>query len=482
MIPINGIHDWGRPAPGQLITWNAPPEILRKIREAPVSAVPVSYQQAQHLRGYTDHAARGSEMARLFILAWDIPGRCDVRAMTHVINSYLRRHDTYHSWFDYKDAEHIVRRTISDTKDIKLVPTKRHEITSAEWRDYVLATPDPLRWDCFRFGVIQRADHFTFFTTVDHVHTDAVFMGLVLVEIHMMYNALVGGAAPIQLPDAGSYDDYCVWQQQFTSELTLESPEVRAWIEFAQNNGGTLPHFPLPLGAPEVPMTGDMLNVRLLDEEQTERFESACVAAGARFIGGVFACAAVAEHELTGAATYYVVTPVTTRRCPAEFATTGWYTGLVPITIPVAAASFGDIVCAAQASFDSSADLANVPFDHVLEMAPPELGLRKAQPGVPMISYIDTGVPPLSPEIVAQLEGLNGRLYCDDRAADQIGMWVNRTVQGTTVTVAFPNNPIARESIVRYMDAMKSAFVRVAEGREAAVPFANVAQLDLKPA
>ena len=60
MIPINGIHDWGPPPPGQLITWNAPPEVLRKIREAPVSAVPVSYQQAQHLRGYADYAARGS--------------------------------------------------------------------------------------------------------------------------------------------------------------------------------------------------------------------------------------------------------------------------------------------------------------------------------------------------------------------------------------------------------------------------------------
>ncbi len=40
---------------------------------------------------------------------------------------------------------------------------------------------------------------------------------------------------PIQLPEIGSYDDYCVWQHQFTSDLTLESPEVRAWIEFATN-------------------------------------------------------------------------------------------------------------------------------------------------------------------------------------------------------------------------------------------------------
>ena len=36
--------------------------------------------------------------------------------------------------------------------------------------------------------------------------------------------------------------------RQYTPRLTLEFPEVRAWIEFAENNDGTLPDFPLPLG------------------------------------------------------------------------------------------------------------------------------------------------------------------------------------------------------------------------------------------
>jgi hypothetical protein len=479
MFAINGIHDWGSPPPGELVTWNPSPVTLAKVREAPESAVPISYQQAQHLRGYSEYAARGSEMARLFILSWDIPGRCDIRAMTHVINSYLRRHDTYHSWFDFKGAGRIVRRTISDPKDIKLVPTKHGEITPEDWRTHVLATPDPFRWDCFHFGAIQREDHFTFFASVDHVHTDAVLVGQLMVEIHMMYDALAKGAAPIQLPETGSYDDYCAWQQEYLSALTLESPGVRAWVDFAQDNGGTMPHFPLPLGAPSVPATGDMITVRLLDGEQTERFESACVEAGVRFSGGVFACAAIAEHELTGADTYYVVTPITTRRNPAEFVTTGWYTGLVPITVPIGAA-FDDIARAAQTSFDSGADLANVPFDHVLDMAPASLGLKRPKMGVPMISYIDTGVPPLSPEIIAQWDAMNGKLHMDARAANQIGMWVNRSEKETSVTVMFPDNAVARESIVRYMDVMKSAYVRVAEGREALVPFADVAQLDLK--
>jgi len=31
--------------------------------------------------------------------------------------------------------------------------------------------------------------------------------------------------------------------------------------------------------------------------------------------------------------------------------------------------------------------------------------------------------------------------------------------------VAFPNNPIARESVIRYLEAMKAVYARVAEGR-----------------
>ncbi len=47
----------------------------------------------------------------------------------------------------------------------------------------------------------------------------------------------------------------------------------------------------------------------LMDPAQTERFDSACTAAGARFVGGLFACLAQVEHELTGALTYYGLTP-----------------------------------------------------------------------------------------------------------------------------------------------------------------------------
>ncbi len=251
--------------------------------------------------------------------------------------------------------------TLSLTPPISSLSRPRMaKMTPAEWRGCILATPNPLQWDCFRFVLIQRSDHFTFFVCVDHLHSDAVSICVAFAEIHMMYAALVDGGRPIRLAEPGSYHDYCVRERASLSALTLESPEIRQWIEFAEYNGGTLPGFPLPLGDELAP--ADTVSIQLMNERQTAEFESACIAAGARFSGGVFACAALAQYELTGAEIYCGLTSAETRRTPADFMTVGWFTGHVPVAVPITASSFNATVSAAQASFDSFKELANVPF------------------------------------------------------------------------------------------------------------------------
>ena len=221
-------------------------------------------------------------------------------------------------------------------------------MTPSEWHQFVLSTPDPVQWDCFRFGIIQRADHFTFFSIVDHLHCDPTIISGLYTEIVMNYRVLVTGGALVQLPPPASHDDFCMREKQHVSALTLDSPEVRKWIEFAENNGGTLPDFPLPLGDLSVASGGDLMVERLMDQEQTAEFESLCVEAGARFSGGLFACVALAQYELTGAKTYYGLTPIDKRRSLAEFSTMGWFTGVVPFTVPVNPTSFArDCPCRA---------------------------------------------------------------------------------------------------------------------------------------
>src|SRR3974377_2014840 len=85
------------PELGTLVSWQPSPASLAKANQAPVSPVPPSYMQSQHLRSSRAYADPWLRMSRVLISSWDVPGRCDIRAMTHVINSHLRRHDTYRS-------------------------------------------------------------------------------------------------------------------------------------------------------------------------------------------------------------------------------------------------------------------------------------------------------------------------------------------------------------------------------------------------
>jgi hypothetical protein len=49
-------------------------------------------------------------------------------------------------------------------------------------------------------------------------------------------------------------------------------------------------------------------------------------------------------------------------------------------------------------------------------------------------------------------------------------MWVNRFEKETTLVVSFPQNPVAGESVTRYIQALKSVYLRVAEQGVGAAP------------
>lgn len=458
---VGTVNDWA-PGSGRIVSWEASPASLDNARRAPISDVPLSAMQEAHLRGFSRYAARGLDYARLVIGCGDEPGRCDVRAMSYVINAHLRRHKTYHSWFAYEGAERIVRHTIEDPADIEFVPIRRDAMTPTEWREFVLSTPDPVQWDCFRFGVIQRADRFTFFAIIDHLHCDPTIISGLYTEIVMNYRVLITGGALGASPPPASHDDFCVREKQHLAGLTASSPEVRKWIEFAERNDGTLPDFPLPLGDLSVPSGGDLVVQRLMDQEQTAAFESLCIRAAARISGGLFACVALAQYELTGATTYYGLAPIDKRRTLAEFSTMGWFTGVVPFTVPVDPASFAETARAAQASFDSNLELANVSFNDVLKLAP---WLRAWGPNCTMVNYMDAGLPPFSATVASHMKSANVKIYCDPRDPAHLYISVIRLFDEVSIWVNFPNNPVARDSVTRFLSALTAVFNRVLEGR-----------------
>ena len=461
-ITIGTVDDWS-PAPGVLISWHPAPAALEKARQAPVSSVPVSFMQGQHLRGVYHQRAAGLDYSRQIIATCEVPGQCDVPAMTHALNSYLRRHDTYRSWFEYDGEGEIVRRTLPDSADIEFEPVDHGKMSTEDARKHMVDIPTPFEWGCFSFGIVQSEDHFDFYASIDHVHGDAALVGVTMLEVHGTYTSMSTTGEPIALPRAGSFDDFCIQEREATSNLTLDSPEVRAWIEFAENNDGTLPEFPLPLGNANEPTVAKMVSEMIMDAEQTVRFEAACATAGVRFVGGLFACTAKVEHEFTGAATYYGLTPRDTRRKSDDFTTQGWFTGLVPITVPIAATSFGEAAWAAQESFDSGQSLARVSYYRVLELAP---WLDNPRPNFPVHNFLHGGAAPLNAVLAATDMGFSNRIgiYSDGRFSYQLTIYDFLYDGGTAMAVLGPDNPIARKSIVRYIAAMKSVCQQVADG------------------
>jgi hypothetical protein len=326
-------------------------------------------------------------------------------------------------------------------------------------REHALtSTPDTLDWDCFTFGIVQKVDHFTFYASVDHLHIDGMSAGIIFLDIHLAYQDLIAGR-PVTQAEVGGYRGYTARQSEQVAKMDLSSPEIRDWISFAQDTDGDWPSFPLELGDTWSNTKGDFITVELLNDEETEAFDSACRDVGARFTGGVMACAALAEHQLTGNTTYHGFTPSDTRRPGDETLSVGWFAGLFPVTVPIGDGCFSDAARAAQKSFDSNRSLANVPVERVLEVAPvDQLGIKMPSKPSMMVSFLDFRKIP----VASMWEDTDFGTYGDSLSHGGVNMWINRHADRTTVTVSFPDNSVARDSVHRYIAALTEAFTDVA--------------------
>ncbi|TAM72231.1 condensation domain-containing protein [Mycobacterium sp.] len=454
---LGTVEDWT--AEGTVVSWYPTATTYRRAAEAQYHPAPVSYQQSQHLRYYRRQVSRGRDIPRLCIGAWEINGICDIDAMTHAVNRHLRRHDTYHDRFGFGDDDEILRYVIADPEGITLAPRDLGRMAPTQIRKLLLDTPDPLQWDCFTFGVIQGDERFTVYIAVDHLRADGMSAGVIFLDIQTMYFAALRREQSPLTP-AASHREYSAAQHAYTGSLNEESPEIRSWRAFLAANNGALPKFPLELGEAAADTPGAIDVFDLIDGDQGRRFEAVCRAGGARFSGGVFACAALTEHRLTGAPTYFGLTPFDNRRDPAHATAVGWLASFVPLAIPTVGASFDEVVSAAQASFDANTALGAVPYYHLLELPDRSSGLIEVPDRpVPMLSYIDIRKLPFGDHF----DGLRAGVWGDNRLSETVCMWVNRMHDKTQLVVAYPGTDIARRSVLRYVETMRAEFTRVSD-------------------
>ena len=453
MVAIGSISSW-QPGRGPVTTWTASPTSRQIMARAQRDAMPPSFQQAQHLRTAGLANAAGQDVPRLIMAAWNLPGWCDVAAMTEAINAHLRRHDTYHNAFEVT-GESITRRTIADPADIDFVPAALGFMEQDQIRTHVLSTtPDTLEWDCFTFGVVQKADHFTVYASVDHLHTDGTSAFVIYHDITTTYQALVNDTTAT-LPATAGYRDFTNRQHLQVNSLTEDSRPIKDWTDFAHDAQGDWPGFPLEVGNTTTSTAGRVVTVELLNSTETAAFDTACHSAGARLSGGVMAVAALAEKRLTGAETFRGFTPSDTRT-GAQAMSAGWYASIFPITVEIADDDFGQTARAAQKSFDANKHLAAIPFTRVLELnTPEELGIELPTGPSMMLSLFD-----FRKAGDADAHGLG--IYNDDLSRGDVNVWITRNTDQTIVAVSFPDTPEARNSVHLYLGVLREVFIDTA--------------------
>ena len=455
MVAIGSISGNWAPGGGIVTEWTASASSREVAAAAPIDPLPPTFQQLQHLR--SAHAARELQRssARLIMTSWSVAGWCDIAAMTEAINAHLRRHDTYHSAFDVTDSGDVIRRTITDPERIEFVPAVLGSMAQDQIRDHVLtATPDTLEWDCFTFGVIQSEYHFTVYANIDHLHTDGTSSLVIYGDISRDYQALTHGSDESEAEPA-AYRDFTEHQHVEVDTLTRDSGPVKDWVDFAVDAEGEWPSFPLELGSTD-DGSGRAFTAELLNAAQTEAFDAACRRVGARFSGGVLACAAIADHDFTHADTVHIFSPLDTRT-KDQATSVGWYASLFPISIEVAASDFGGIARSAQKSFDANKHLSAVPFDRVRDLVDlEELGAAGSDQPM-MVSLFDFRN--MDPAVSDNLG-----MFIDDLNTGAINIWVTRNRDSTTVTVSFPDTFDSRRSIHNYIAALRDAFISAAGG------------------
>ena len=137
-ITVGALDEWSL-SPGSVTSWHPTAAAQEKARKAPVSSVPISYMQRQHLRNYCERTAAGLNFSRQIIASCDVAGQCDISAMDHAVNAYLRRHDTFRSWFEQTGDGDFIRHAIDDPADIEFVPIDHGHMTVDEIRAHVVA-------------------------------------------------------------------------------------------------------------------------------------------------------------------------------------------------------------------------------------------------------------------------------------------------------------------------------------------------------
>jgi hypothetical protein len=446
---------------GQVIDWTPTAATIDAMAVAPPTGVTPSMMQAAHLALAKSKNREGYTDSSWLCIAFELDGPFDVDAWTGAINQFLRRHGGMRNWFtaegDQEDSE-LLRHELAPDQ-IEFAPTVHDDPVTAEGMlDHVRHQMDvwavPLERFGYTFTAVVGDDKTIVYFGSDHSYTDGVSCLFSFWELNTLYDAERAGTEA-ELPEVGSYPDYCVEERERADAFTIESKGVQDWLYFLLRDGGNLPRFPLDLGVPEgvkVPLVP--VYQELIPEDLDHAYSAAVKDLGGTYAAGLYAACAMAAHEMAAATSYRCLNPVHSRWSPEWIAAMGWFINLVPLHVDIEPDdTFGSLAQRVRQEFRETKAAGDVPTLRVVEIVGEHMNFdADSSDRPPIMSYLDGSIIPGHERWQDQnFWGLTGA--GDD---DDVYVWLMRMPDRTYVTCSCPGLPQAVHAVTSY-------FARVAE-------------------
>lgn len=433
--------------PGRVIVWKPAAHTMDTARIPSGQWAPPSYNQRARLKEAAAQRRPEDRRKRWSVSTVRIPGHADLGALEAAFGLFSRRHGTLLSGFCAENGD--FRRFMVTARDVTLERSEvgsfatRHETLVCLERIFDTHT-NPLEWPACLFGIVVGEFSSWVFMAFDHLHVDLQSHAIVVHEIHSLYLACRGHRGADLLPRPGSCLSSAEAERRFEGASAELDAAVAYWIDLTQRAGGTLPPFPLDVGAPpgsRLPLSSE--EIVLLDEAATERFDTWCRSNGGTFFCGLLAATGITAREMTDEEVFRTIIPVRTRDDPTGPAI-GWFTNGVPVEFGVAAgATLGEVMLPAQAACLAAHRHGAVPYERVLRLLPPAIRRDRAS----WFSYLDFRVFPGA----ESHETWNASILTCPVTGNGVDLWVNRTYRGTFVHLRYPKTPVAADLVHRYV-------------------------------
>ncbi len=424
---------------------------------------PTSFVHEAHLRRTLAHPSAGTES--WLGTAFDIAGPLDVAAFRAAVLAWIDRHEPMRTNATVDPHTGELSRVTAPVGATDIWVIRQDECTRGdEVYEHLQHLFDeytsPLAWPSYAFATVEPSgpdpdrdpDHFTVFFAADHSIIDGLSIVLIAHELTRLYTEQVSGA-PAGLFPTASYLDFGVAERERCADPDATAAAAAVWSEFLTEEDGLFPAFPVAIGEqPPQRVVQSGLSAWIMDADEAEAFTVACRRVGPGFLAGLTAAMAAAAHSTSGVERFRTVTPMHTRHDPSWAASLGWFVGLGPVDVEVAAGdSFVDLVSRAGTELAGTRAVSRVPMDVVGRAAGIDTEPRF------VVSFMDVRFAPDAetwPDIRAR--ALRSRKYDHD-----VYLWFHRTPQGVNVAARFPGTEQATAAVHRYLAALRSALAGV---------------------